>query len=72
MPEELTVEYNMRNWREATKDWKFITYYTQYLYDTSPASELWLFNNSDAIASVQRGLDDAAQGRVSKVDLDTL
>ncbi len=37
-----------------------------------PASEVWLFNNPDAIASVRRGLSDAAQGRVSKVDLDSL
>jgi len=26
MLQELTTEYNMENWREATKDWKFITY----------------------------------------------
>ncbi len=39
---------------------------------TIPASELWLFNNPDAIASVRRGLSDAAQGRVSKVDIDAL
>jgi hypothetical protein len=39
---------------------------------TIPASELWLFNNPVALASVQRGLSDAAQGKVSKVDLDTL
>ncbi len=39
---------------------------------TIPASEAWLFNNPDALALVRRGLSDAAQGRVSKVDLDTL
>lgn len=39
---------------------------------TIPASEAWLFSNPDALASVRRGLDDAAHGRVSKVDLDTL
>jgi hypothetical protein len=39
---------------------------------TIPASEAWLFNNPDAIASVRQGLSDAAQGRVSKVDLDAL
>ena len=39
---------------------------------TIPASELWLFNNPVALASVQRGLADAARGKVSKVDLDTL
>ena len=39
---------------------------------TIPASEAWLFNNHEALASVRRGLADAAAGRVSKVDLDTL
>jgi hypothetical protein len=39
---------------------------------TIPASEAWLFNNPDALASVQRGLSDAAQGRLTKIDLDTL
>ena len=39
---------------------------------TMPASEAWLYNNPDALASVQRGLSDAAQGRVLKVDLGTL
>ncbi len=39
---------------------------------TIPASEAWLFNNPDALTSVRRGLSDAAQGKVSKVDLDTL
>ena len=39
---------------------------------TIPASEAWLFNNPTALASVRKGLSDAAKGRVSKVDLDTL
>jgi hypothetical protein len=39
---------------------------------TVPASEAWLFKNPEAIAAVQRGLTDAAQGKVSKVDLSTL
>ncbi len=39
---------------------------------TIPASELWLFKNPDALVSVQRGLAEAAQGKVSEVDLDTL
>jgi len=39
---------------------------------TIPASEVWLFKNPSALASVQRGLADAARGKVSKVDLDTL
>lgn len=39
---------------------------------TIPASELWLFKNPAALASVRRGLSDAAQGKLSKIDLDTL
>lgn len=39
---------------------------------TIPASELWLFNSQESRSSVRRGLSDAAQNRVSKVDLNTL
>ena len=39
---------------------------------TIPASEVWLFNNPDALALVQRGLSDVAKGKVSKIDLNTL
>ena len=39
---------------------------------TVPASEAWLFNNPDALASIRRGLSDSAQGKVSKVDLKSL
>jgi len=39
---------------------------------TIPASEAWLFKNPDAIAAVRQGLDEAAQGKVSKVDLGAL
>jgi len=39
---------------------------------TIPASEIWLFNNPKALASVRRGLSDAAQDRVTQVDLDAL
>ena len=39
---------------------------------TIPASEAWLFENRGAIASVRRGLSDAAAGRTSKVDLESL
>lgn len=39
---------------------------------TIPASEAWLFNNPVALALVRQGLSDAAKGKVSKVDLDTL
>ena len=39
---------------------------------TLPVSEVWLFENPKAIASVRRGLADARKGRVSKVNLKTL
>ena len=37
-----------------------------------PASEAWLFRNPKALASVKRGLADAAEGRISKINLDEL
>jgi hypothetical protein len=43
MPQELTAEYNMENWREATKNWTFMPFSiegyggpsTLYICDTS-------------------------------------
>ncbi len=37
-----------------------------------PASELWLYQNPEALASFNRGLEDVAQGRVSEINLDDL
>lgn len=37
-----------------------------------PACEAWLFNNPEAIASVRRGLNDAAQGKIARVDIKDL
>ncbi len=37
-----------------------------------PVSELWLFKNKEAFEGVQKGLKDAAKGRVSKVNLNKL
>ena len=37
-----------------------------------PTSELWLFENKEALEGVKRRLKDAAEGRVSKRDLDEL
>jgi len=34
-----------------------------------PASEIWLFQNEEARQSVQKGLEDAALGKISKLDL---
>lgn len=39
---------------------------------TIPASEAWVFKNPDIIELVKRGLSDAAKGRVSDIDLDSL
>jgi len=39
---------------------------------TIPASEAWLFKNPAAIAAVRQGLADAAQGKVSRINLSTL
>ncbi|MEW6667895.1 MAG: hypothetical protein AB1512_22015 [Thermodesulfobacteriota bacterium] len=33
-----------------------------------PASEVWLYQNKEAVESVIRGLKDAADGRISKLD----
>ena len=37
-----------------------------------PASELWLFRNSDAINDVRAGLKDASQGRIIRLDPEEL
>jgi len=39
---------------------------------TIPASEAWLYQNKDALALVHQGLSDAAEGRLSEVDLKAL
>jgi len=53
----------------------YINIYGQIVLDPQisiPASEAWLFNNPAAMESLKRGMDDAANGRITKVDLDTL
>lgn len=37
-----------------------------------PASEVWLFHNKEALQSVQKGLEEAAQGQIAPLDLDSL
>ena len=37
-----------------------------------PASELWLYENKKAWEDVRKGLQDAAEGRISKVSPDDL
>jgi hypothetical protein len=37
-----------------------------------PASELWLYQNPEALAAVKQGLKEAAEGKFSKINLDDL
>ena len=37
-----------------------------------PASEVWLFQNKEALDSVIAGLEDAFEGRISELNLDEL
>jgi len=39
---------------------------------TIPASEAWIFQNPELLKKVKQGLSDAAEGRVSKIDLNDL
>lgn len=39
---------------------------------TIPASEAWIFNNPDILASAKQGLSDVSEGRVSKIVLEDL
>jgi len=40
--------------------------------DLIPPSEAWLYKNKKALESVQRGLKQAAKGKVRKLNLDEL
>ena len=37
-----------------------------------PEAEAWLYKNTDALENVSKGLQDAAQGKISKLDLKDL
>jgi hypothetical protein len=37
-----------------------------------PASEVWLFKNKEAFESVKKGLKDASEGKISKLNLKDL
>lgn len=37
-----------------------------------PSSEAWLYQNSEAFKGVQRGLKEASEGKISKLNLDDL
>jgi hypothetical protein len=42
------------------------------ILDLIPGPEAWLYENREAMESVGKGLEDAAQGKVSKLDLKDL
>ena len=37
-----------------------------------PASDLWIFQNKEAFKSVQKGLKDVSEGKISKLNSDEL
>jgi hypothetical protein len=37
-----------------------------------PASELWLFQNKEALEDVQKGSKDLSEGKITKLDIDKL
>jgi hypothetical protein len=37
-----------------------------------PANEVWLFKNKEALESVQKGLKEASEGKISKINLDEI
>ena len=39
---------------------------------TIPASEAWLYQNKEALEMVRQGLSDAAEGKLSEVDIKAL
>jgi hypothetical protein len=40
--------------------------------DLIPPSEAWLYKNKKALESIQRGLKQAARGKIKKLNLDEL
>lgn len=42
------------------------------ILDLIPSSEVWLYENKKALESVQKGLKQAAKGRITKLNLDEL
>jgi len=37
-----------------------------------PAAEIWLYRNKKALASVKRGLEQAAEGKLEELDVESL
>lgn len=42
------------------------------LLETIPLPERWLYKNKEALKSVRKGLKDASEGRISKLNLNEL
>lgn len=42
------------------------------LLETIPPSERWLYKNKEALKSIRKGLKDASEGRISKLNLKEL
>ena len=40
--------------------------------DTVVDAEAWMFRDPEILASIKRGLADAAEGRVSRINLDKI
>lgn len=47
MLEELTKEYNIENWKEATKNWNFIMYSTETLGNITNTLNICDFSSVD-------------------------
>ncbi len=75
MPEELTTEYNMENWREATKDWTF-TQYSVGGYGEMPGTmHIGYASQSEKPyerSDFERDLRKVSQRRMSKTRVDRL
>lgn len=44
----------------------------EVLLETIPSAERWLYRNKEALKSVRKGLKDASEGRLSKLNLKEL
>jgi hypothetical protein len=44
----------------------------EVLLETIPSAERWLYRNKEALKSVHKGLKEAAEGKISKLNLNEL
>jgi hypothetical protein len=57
---------------DVAEQWLLSSKLETELVIPNPSTEAWLFKNPEALGAVRRGLADAAEGRVSKVDIEEL